>query len=124
MRPCGSADQRDAAEDEATRPVRTYRRNQEELGGLDSGRSAAPRRFSLSQSNLRIAAPFDSAIRTYCPPMVRRNRVRPDGIQHAHDAEDEANTHLPAHKKFASGAAVAGPYALRENRTISGYRSR
>ena len=47
-----------------------------------------PRRFSLSQSILRIAAPFDSAVRTYCPPMVRRNRVRPDGIQHAHDAED------------------------------------
>jgi integrase len=41
-----------------------------------------------------------------------------------HDAPDEGNTHLPAHKKFACGAAVAGPYATREHRTISGHRSR
>ena len=82
--------------------------NQEELGGVDSGRSAAPTRFSLAQSNLRIAAPFDSAVRTYCPPMVRRNRVRPDGIQHAHDAEDEANTHLPAHKNVRAVQLLLG----------------
>jgi hypothetical protein len=72
-------------------------------------------------SHLRIAAHFGKAVRAYCSPMVRRNRLRPDGIQHSHDAPDEANTHLPAHKKFACGAAIAGPYAPREHRTISGH---
>src|SRR5450830_2020354 len=101
----------DAAENEATCPIRTYRRNQEEPWRMDFGRRFTPRRLSIPQSDFRIAAYFNQAVRAHSSPMVRRNRIGPDGIQYTHYAPDEANPHLPSHKKFASGAAIAGPHA-------------
>lgn len=89
---------------------------------MDCGRSFAARRLSIPQSDFRIAAYFDQAVRAHSSPMVRRNRIRPDGIQYTHDAPDEANPHLPSHKKFAGGAAIAGPHALGKQGAILALR--
>lgn len=75
---------------------------------MDFGRRFTPRRLSIPQSDFRIAAYFNQAVRAHSSPMVRRNRIGPDGIQYTHDASDEANPHLPSHKNLRAVQLLLG----------------